>query len=95
MNRWFPAGALLVVAASVLAAQETNRPAEIDALLKRIQKVGREGAGNTDASKAWKALVAQGSEALLPILATMNDDDPTAANWLLPAFEAIAETHAR
>ena len=91
MKQWLPAGAFLVLTAAVLAAPEPSGRSEITALLGRIQKVGREGAGNVEAAKAWKALVARGEPALLPILSAMNDDDPTAANWLRPAFEAIAE----
>src|SRR5262249_47362208 len=92
MNRWLPAGAVLALAACLPAADEA-RP-ETTALLKRITTVGREGAGNVEAQKAVKALVAQGPSALVPILEAMNDDDLTAANWLRPAFEAIAEPAA-
>ncbi len=88
MHRWLTAGALLFVA-QALAAPDT--PADLARDLTRLQKVGRDGAGNAVAAKAWKALVARGRDALLPILAAMNDDDLTSANWLRPAFEAIAE----
>jgi hypothetical protein len=88
MHRWLTAGALLFVA-QVLAAPDT--PADLAQDLQRIKKAGREGAGNAEAAKAWKAIVARGSDALLPVLAAMNDDDLPSANWLRPAFEAIAE----
>jgi hypothetical protein len=91
MHRWLTAGALLTLAAGVLAAPDTPQPGEIGAFLQRIKKVGREGAGNIEAGKAWKALVEQGTPALIPILSAMNDDDLTSSNWLRPAFEAIAE----
>jgi hypothetical protein len=82
---------LLVAAAVGFAAPDLSGRSEIDALLARIRKVGREGAGNAEAAKAWKALVARGEPALIPILSAMNDDDSTATNWLRPAFEAVAE----
>jgi hypothetical protein len=91
MNRCFAAGAFLALAAGALAAPDTARPGEIDALLQQIKKVGREGSGNVAAGKAWKALVAHGTPALVSILSAMNDDDLTSPNWLRPAFEAIAE----
>jgi hypothetical protein len=89
MNRWLPAGALFALAAGLVIARADDPGT--GALLERIRKVGREGAGNAEAAKAWKALVAKGPEALVPILRAMNDDEPTAANWLRPAFEAVAE----
>jgi hypothetical protein len=91
MKRWFPVGALCALAAGVLLADTEPRPADIDSLLGRIKNVGREGASNPDAARAVKALVARGPVALVPILAAMNDDELVAANWLRPAFEAIAE----
>jgi hypothetical protein len=89
MTRWLLAGTFLVLATGALAALAA--PDETATLLARIKKVGREGAGNAEASAAWKALVARGEPALLPILSAMEDDNRTAANWLRPAFEAIAE----
>jgi hypothetical protein len=91
MHRWLTAGVFLALAAGVLAAPATTQPGEIADLLQRIKKVGHEGAGNVEAGQAWKALVAHGRPALVPILSAMNDDDLTSSNWLRPAFEAIAE----
>src|SRR5262245_36245658 len=68
------------------AAEDTVTPS-----IQVIQKVGREGAGNAEAAAAWKTLVKSGPEALLPILRALKDDAPLAANWLRPAFEAVAE----
>ena len=59
MHRWLTAGALLFVAVA-LAAPDT--PADLGADLQRIKKVGREGAGNAEAAKAWKAIVARGRD---------------------------------
>src|SRR6186997_2001542 len=71
---------------SLLSAAE-----EPAASIQVITKVGREGAGNAEAAAAWKSLVRSGPEALLPILRALKDDAPLAANWLRPAFEAVAE----
>ena len=56
--------------------------------------MGREGAGNAEAARAWKALVGLGLDALFPTLKAMKDDDLTSANWLRPAVDAIAEKAA-
>lgn len=83
--------AAVVLAAGLTAAEPEAGRAEIDGLLARIQKVGREGAGNAEAQRAVQALVARGLPALRPILKAMDDDNLPAANWLRPTFEAIAE----
>jgi hypothetical protein len=74
----------LFVAAPALAAE----PAP---LLAKIKSVGREGAGNAEASKAWQELVKLGPAALFDTLAALDDADPTAANWLRSAVDAIAD----
>jgi hypothetical protein len=89
MHHCLTAGTFLLLAAGALAGPDT--PADVSAHLQQIKKVGREGSGNASAAKAWKALVARGPSALLPILSAMDDDDLTSSNWLRPAFEAVAE----
>jgi hypothetical protein len=81
------------VALAALAALAVVPPARADtpALLARIKSVGREGAGNVEAARAWKELVRRGPSALPELLAAMDDDNPTAANWLRAAVDAIAE----
>lgn len=64
---------------------------EVGSLLTRIKGVGREGAGNVEAGKAWRELVKAGPEALPQILTGLNDADPTAANWLRAAVEVMAD----
>ncbi|MFO0842422.1 MAG: hypothetical protein U0797_08515 [Gemmataceae bacterium] len=91
MHRWFRAGAPLALAVGLLLGLSPARGDDPASLIARIQKVGREGAGNEDAATAWKALVKQGPAALAPILGAINDDQFVAANWLRPAFEAVAE----
>jgi hypothetical protein len=75
----------LALAAPAAAAADTA------ALLARIRAVGREGAGNAEASAAWKELVRLGPDALPTILAGLDGADATAANWLRNAVDAIAE----
>jgi hypothetical protein len=75
---------LLLPAASVSA----DTPAEA---LARLQAVGREGAGNEAAARAWKDVVRQGPAALPAILQAMDDADVVAANWLRTAADAIVE----
>jgi hypothetical protein len=74
----------LLLAASVSA----QTPAEA---LARLKAVGREGAGNEAAARAWKEVVRQGPAALPAILQAMNDADAASANWLRTAGDAIVE----
>jgi hypothetical protein len=60
-------------------------------LIAAIRAVGREGAGNAEAGRAWRELVHLGPTALPAILAAFDDCDATAANWLRAAVDAIAE----
>jgi hypothetical protein len=64
---------------------------EASAMLAKIKAVGREGAGNVEASKAWRELVNLGPDVLIDVLAGMDDADATAANWIRSAADAIAE----
>jgi hypothetical protein len=84
------AAALAVLLA--LAAPSGAAPAdkEVSALLARIKAVRREGAGNAEAARAWKQLVAKGTPVLTAVLGAMNDD-PVASNWLRTAVDAIGE----
>lgn len=65
--------------------------AETEKLLTRIKAVSKEGAGNQEAGAAWKELIGQGSDAILPTLSAMDDATPFAANWLRSAITALAE----
>jgi hypothetical protein len=65
--------------------------ADVAPLLARIKAVGREGAGNAEAGKAWRELARAGPDDLPAILAGLDDADPTAANWIRAAVDAIAE----
>lgn len=65
--------------------------ADVQPALERLRRVGREGRGNAEATKAWRQLVDEGTPALLPTLKALNDATPEAANWLRSAVDAIAE----
>lgn len=83
----------LVVAALVaLQGAPASCDDETDRALAAIQAVAREGKGNDDAGPAWKTLVGKGAPALFPALQAIDDANPTAANWLRAAVEAIAES---
>ncbi|MCE9561702.1 MAG: hypothetical protein K8U57_06565 [Planctomycetes bacterium] len=72
----------------------TPAPAVDDATtqaLLTLKRVTREGKGNEDAGPAWKTIVSKGGVALLPTLEAFEDGNPTAANWLRTAVDAIAE----
>jgi hypothetical protein len=73
------------LSASIGAAQD------VQSMLARIKAVGKEGAGNVEAARAWKELVAQGPAVMPVILAGMDDANPVAVNWLRGAVEAIQD----
>lgn len=60
-------------------------------LLARIKAVGKEGAGNPDAARAWRELVQLGPAVLFDVLTGIDDADAVSANWLRSAVDAIAE----
>jgi hypothetical protein len=72
-----------------------NLPAPADDDMTRaintIKSISREGKGNDDASPAWKTIVSKGAMALMPTLEAFDDSNPTAANWLRTAVDAIAD----
>jgi hypothetical protein len=83
------------VAALGVALLATRTPAADDELTRAlavIKGVKKEGKGNDDAGPAWKTLVSKGGVALFPTLEAMDDTNPTAANWLRPAVDAIVES---
>jgi hypothetical protein len=64
---------------------------ESDPLLAKLRAVGKEGAGNAEANRAWQELVQQGPKALLPALTALDEAEAITANWLRSAVDAIAE----
>jgi len=82
--------AFLTLAALLYVAFPTPA-ADPGPLLVKIKAVGKEGAGNVEAAKAWQELVKLGPGALIVILTALDDADPTAANWLRSAVDTIAD----
>lgn len=80
-----------VVVYLVLAWGVPASGADLEPLLARIKAVGREGAGNADAARAWRELARAGPDALPAIFAALDDAGPVAANWLRTAVDSIAE----
>jgi hypothetical protein len=77
-------GVVVLTAASVRAQTPTES-------LSKLKTVGREGAGNEAAARAWKEVVRQGPAALPTILQAMDDSDAASANWLRTAGDVIVE----
>jgi hypothetical protein len=80
-----------LVVVLLLAVPPAVDGGEATTLLVSIKSVGKEGAGNVEARKAWRELIRLGPDALLPALTALDDADPTAANWIHAAVDAIAE----
>jgi hypothetical protein len=66
-------------------------PAEPGPFVVKIKAVGKEGAGNVEAAKAWQELVKLGPVAISDILTALDDADPAAANWLRSAVDVICD----
>ncbi|QEL20297.1 HEAT repeat domain-containing protein [Limnoglobus roseus] len=88
MKRLILAVAVLAAVAGRGSGQQIPTTADY---LKGIKAVGREGQGNDVAASCWKGLVATGEAALLPTLEAFAGANPTAANWLRSAVDAITE----
>src|SRR4051794_21570327 len=81
----------VVLGAAVAATPTPAADHATTQALQTLKRVTREGKGNEDAGPAWKALVGKGGDALLPTLEAFEDGNPTAANWLRTAVDAIAD----
>jgi hypothetical protein len=64
---------------------------DVTSLLAKIKSVGKEGAGNIEAAKAWKELTNNGPDVLIDVLTAFDDANPVAVNYLRSAVETIAE----
>jgi hypothetical protein len=83
--RFGVSGLLWMICAVVGVGQEPQ------SLILRIKAVGKEGAGNVEAARAWKALVARGPAVMPEVLVAMDDASPIARNWLRSAIEALQD----
>src|SRR6516165_8468921 len=79
----------------LLLATPLRAADDVPALVATIKAVGKEGAGNPAAAKAWQALTHLGPDALPAILAGFDDDNPVATNWLRAATDDIGERSLR
>jgi hypothetical protein len=93
MQRNFLLSGLSLVACSILCPIGRCDP-DISTLLTQIKAVGREGAGNVEASQAWRELVRSGPESLPLILSAMDGADARVANWLRVAVDTVADRAA-
>jgi hypothetical protein len=82
---------MLLGVALLLGAPANGFGAEVKSLLERINQVGKEGKNNLEAARAWRELVRQGPDALLPTLAALDTAAATPANWLRSAAESIVD----
>ncbi len=81
-----------VVFGVALVATPAPADDETTKALDAIRAVSREGKGNDNAGPAWKTVVSKGLPALFPTLEAIDDANPTSANWLRTAVDAIAES---
>lgn len=65
--------------------------AEFSTLVATVKSAGPEGAGNEQIAVAWKELAAVDVKLLPELLATLDDANPLAANWLRSAVETVAQ----
>jgi hypothetical protein len=69
--------------------------ATLEKQLEILLEVEREGQGNIAASDAWREVAAADADALLEVLASLDNADPLAANYIAAAAEAIVERTAK
>lgn len=77
------------------AAPAADPPANVADALKAITSVSKEGTGNEAAAAGWKVVTAAGGEALIPTLTAFDAANPTSANWLRSAVDAIVEKETK
>src|SRR5262245_56271417 len=81
-------GQLMTLFLLPAASLATETPSDS---LARLKSVGREGAGNEAAARAWKEVVAQGPAVLPAVLQAMDEADAASSNRLRTAGDAIVE----
>ncbi len=88
MNRALPTG-LLAAFLAVCSAARAASPPDLSAAIETIGRVGPEGRGNAEASRAWNQLAAAPAAELPTILAAMDGASELARNWLRAAVETV------
>ncbi len=89
MLRCFSLRATLIIV--VVAVAVRVHAADLTTALQTLRSVGTEGAGNQAAAAAWKEIVAADAQQLPQILASLDEANPLAANWIRAAVDTIAE----
>lgn len=82
---FFPACLSLLFPISPLFSAEWSGP------LDQLLKIGPEGAGNAEATRAWSELTSHGAEVVIPLLNAMETAGPVARNWMRSAVETVFE----
>lgn len=75
----------------MLLAGQFAISADISKLIRHIQAVGREGAGNPQAAAAWRELSRLPATEIPTLLTAIDGSSGAAANWLRSAIESIVE----
>lgn len=73
---------------AILASQVATS-ADVSKLIRHIQAVGREGAGNPQAAAAWRELSQLPAAEIPNLLAAIDGSSGAAANWFRSAIESI------
>ncbi len=79
-----------MIAFCVLILNISNITADVTSEIKTIQQIGHNAENYAAAQKALDNLQSRGLDALLPILYSLEDANPLAANYLRNSFEVIA-----
>jgi hypothetical protein len=75
----------------MMAFAARARGADVEPLLASLRAVGPNGAGHSEAARAWAELVRADVAQLPEILKGLDGANPLAANWIRAAVDAIAE----
>ncbi|WP_339746866.1 hypothetical protein [uncultured Rubinisphaera sp.] len=81
---------LRVLAFCVLMLNVSEITADVTSEIKTIQQIGHNAENYAAAQKALDSLQSSGPDALLPILYSLGEANPLAANYLRNSFEVIA-----
>ncbi len=83
--------ALVLVLVGVSPALPTWARADLGGALDAIRMVGREGAGNVQATEAWRIVSQASSDQIVDLLAAMHDNEPLACNYLRAAVDTVVQ----
>ena len=81
---------IFLVAIIVTRSSSVDAASDLTEPIRAIRAVGLEGAGNAQASAAWRTLSAVDADLLPVILTAMDGANDLAINWLRSAVETVA-----